>query len=225
MSRKYNYEYRIAIGNEKGRRSTVWKVWVHKTNIYIQSRMMGSDLKVSLHEGGQGQFSMTSEWLLKQNGNIQNPNRHIEKWKMPIPRGNNAVCIFKIVIPESELREINISERLQDVNWINAPSIDSAIEIDLHLTAPNSKTPPTSCVPHHHLFTFPLENGEWLVGVYQEEVINEENNAEMRRLRIGAQNRYHQIGIKPELGHRTAGLFSNPNGYRGLIEIVLHEDQ
>jgi hypothetical protein len=45
-------EVRLAVGTLTDRRSTVWKFWVHKSEIYILSRMFGSDTKVSLHSTG-----------------------------------------------------------------------------------------------------------------------------------------------------------------------------
>jgi hypothetical protein len=39
-------EVRLAVGTPTGRRSTVWKFWVQKSEIYILSRMFGSDTKV-----------------------------------------------------------------------------------------------------------------------------------------------------------------------------------
>jgi len=63
MATKTRHEFRFSVGKPNQRRSTVWKVFSNKNDIYICSRMMGPDMKISLHETGKYQWSMTSAWV------------------------------------------------------------------------------------------------------------------------------------------------------------------
>jgi hypothetical protein len=76
-------EIRFAAGTENGLRSTVWKLYTGSDDsIYLQSRMMGSDTKVSFHKSGSCQFSFTNEWVKKNLGNgiHKNADRHLRRW-------------------------------------------------------------------------------------------------------------------------------------------------
>jgi hypothetical protein len=84
---------RLAVGTPTGRRSTVWTFSVHKSEIYILSRMFGSDSKVSLHSTGDCQWSATDTWVKKAPGR-RNADRHIMKWVMPRPNGTAALHAF-----------------------------------------------------------------------------------------------------------------------------------
>lgn len=55
-------EFRFCIGEATGERSTKWKILVNKSDIYILSKMIGSDVKMSLHASGHYQLSRTSKW-------------------------------------------------------------------------------------------------------------------------------------------------------------------
>jgi hypothetical protein len=96
-------EVRLAVGTLTDRRSTVWKFWVRKSDIYILSRMFGSDTKVSLHSTGDCQWSATGAWVKKVPGR-RNADRHLVKWVMPRPNGAAALHVFQVRIPETELR-------------------------------------------------------------------------------------------------------------------------
>lgn len=63
-------EFRFCVGEVTGERSTVWKIWVNKNDIYILSRMMGSDAKISLHASGCCQFSRTLKWWVNHGEDV-----------------------------------------------------------------------------------------------------------------------------------------------------------
>lgn len=220
MSKKSRQDFRLAIGNRDSHRSSVWKIWVQKNDIYIHSRMFGSDAKVSLHESGDCQWSMTTEWVKRQEKSVSNAARHIEKWKMPQIEANSAACIFKIVIPKSELRKINIHEKLENVHWLQIPKRDSAIEIDLYLTPPSLTPIPEKNIPFNILFSFQLYDKRWLIAIYHEERVNEDNDNELKRLRSESIVEFKKRNIRITPQHRVTGLFAHPMGYKGLIELV-----
>lgn len=65
MRSKNRNEFWFAVGKPTERRSTVWKVISTKDDIYILSRMMGSVSRISLHQSGDCQWSLTSDWIGK----------------------------------------------------------------------------------------------------------------------------------------------------------------
>ncbi len=81
MSRKTK-GFRFAVGSEQDNRSNTWKVVVNKNDMYLLSKGFGSDFKISFHESGQCQCSLTDSYV-KRTG-ISNKNRHFEKWNLPI---------------------------------------------------------------------------------------------------------------------------------------------
>ena len=61
--RKREFVVRFAIGDTRGYRSSVWRVWKarNKDDLYIAPRPMVSVLKGSLHASGLCYFSITSQ--------------------------------------------------------------------------------------------------------------------------------------------------------------------
>jgi hypothetical protein len=43
---------RFAVGKPEGPRSTVWRLWTHKNEVYISAWSLASDVKISLHSSG-----------------------------------------------------------------------------------------------------------------------------------------------------------------------------
>jgi hypothetical protein len=158
-------DQRVCIGQESGRRSTVWKFEARKADVYIMSRMMGSDMKVSLHESGECSFSRTNSWIKKVPGR-RNVDRHFEKWTIERPTGTSALHILQIRIPESELRKVNVQESLKSVVWLGPLSSGSFISLDCHLTPPSKEDPSVGTDLQGPLIcSLPLSDGRWFVVV------------------------------------------------------------
>ena len=162
-------EFRFCVGEATGERSPVWKIWINKSDIYILSRMMGSDAKISLHASGHCQFSMISKWWVDHSEDIvQKKDRHIVHWKLPkIPNGQTA-HVFRIIIPRSELREINVEENLKKVHWLPMPVRNHAIQLGCYFSQPLTQEPSTLNLPYQHLVSMPLVDGRWFVVFIQE---------------------------------------------------------
>ena len=213
MKTKGRQECRLAVGTSDGRRSTIWKIWVQKSDSYIQSRMMGSDTKVSMHADGRCQWSRTSEWVQRQSS-YKNADRHFKRWRLSSSKRGEAIHAFRIIIPESELRETRMNEKLQKVHWLPLPSQGSAIIVEFHFTPISKDMPLTIYLPYHHLFSFRLGDGRWLVAFYHEESMNLENLNTLKRLRA----QFNNIELEPQF--RACGFVEHPNGSKGLIELV-----
>ena len=141
-------ELRFAVGSKEGRRSSIWKIWAQKDDVYILSRMMGCDAKVSLHASGLCQFSRTSDWVKKKQA--RNAERHMVRWQIDKPAASSAMHIFRIIIPESELRVIDLDEPLKKVKWLDTPTQGGAAFVECYLTPP-AEDLNSSKFPHEHL--------------------------------------------------------------------------
>src|SRR5687768_13079936 len=157
------HELRFAVGESSGRRSTVWKIWTRKSDVYILTRMFGADAKVSLHASGECQWSATETWM-KRNPGHRNAQRHISRWTLPPLKASEANHVFRIQIPESELRCIENDEKLNEVVWLSPPPLGKSTLVECYLTPVCTGDPTTeSKVPHSLLRSFPLSAGRWLV--------------------------------------------------------------
>ena len=123
---------RICIGEEKGRRSTVWWFTTSGADIYFGSRVMKKSSKISLHKSGDAQWSEMSEWFGKNRPGRPNQERHLEKWKRGLPTDTDAKLMFRIVLLAQELDFGDSREDLSDVIWIPAPSVGFNRSINLY---------------------------------------------------------------------------------------------
>jgi hypothetical protein len=210
-------EVRLAIGTLTDRRSTVWNFWVQRSEIYILTRMFGSDTKVSLHSSGNCQWSATGDWVKKVPAR-RNADRHMAKWVMPRPNGTAALHVFRVRIPETELRVIDIAEDLSAVQWLPAPPKGHTVSIECYIT-PNSQSDPaiTANLPHRHLFSLPLADGRWFIALHH---VIDGKDLEPLRSQMNAQVR--AAGIEPKPEHRAAVFTVSDDGTaRGLIELCM----
>ncbi|MDF2926591.1 MAG: hypothetical protein K0R57_5505 [Paenibacillaceae bacterium] len=217
-------ELRFSIGEPKSIRSSVWKVWVNKSDIYILTRMLGSDSKVSLHESGQCQWSRNFDSVAKfTNAPIRNRDRHIVKWNLPIVNEGEAKHIFRIIIPRSELREINIEENLKKVRWLPLPRTGHAVQIECYITQPLLSAPDTASSPYNHIASLPLADGRWFVLFIQEIVVTEDKKRMIESAKIDALNILlgNDLTIKGEL---NAVGFTDIGECKGLIELILQRN-
>ena len=167
-------EFRVAVGAPDSRRSTVWKLAVTGNDIYILTRMFGADAKVSLHASGECQWSGTSVWV-KKDARRRNADRHIVKWRITRPVGNESLHAFRIIIPHSELRTIPGRETLTDVDWLAAPLPGHSAILECYITRPSPIDPAVgAALPHSHLVSLQLTDESWLV-VLTRSTANEEN--------------------------------------------------
>ncbi len=208
-------EYRIAVGSEDGLRSTVWKFWVQRNDIYIQSRMFGSDSKVSLHESGQCQWSLTGDWVIKDSRR-RNSDRHIVKWVAERPLENVAQHIFRIHILETELRKVENIENLKRVHFISPPPAKSAISLECYITSPSDNDPALqSNLPYPIEISLPLQDGRWFV------VMRNITSPSIKDIESLRHSIIEQVGdeYSPSREHRIAAFTELPGPTRGLIEL------
>lgn len=218
-------EIRFAAGSEGGLRSTVWKLFASRDDsVYLQSRMMGSDTKISFHKSGLCQWSNTEGWVRKNLGRgIKNADRHRYRWNRTIPVGMEAVLTFRVIIPESEMRQIPEEKRLEKVRWLPDPQKGQILAIDLYFIPPVDGELDESKFPFSPLVIWAMADKSRFVALYHVEDITPLNFETLSRVRAWIQKdaREQNISLQPQF--RAAGLFTNDAGWRGLFEIVPYQ--
>jgi hypothetical protein len=208
-------EFRVAVGSPSGERSTVWKFQITRNDIYIFSRMMGSDTKVSLHESGECRWSATGSWVLKKPGR-RNADRLLEKWQAPRPLGTAAAQIFQIGIPASELRISNLAEDLDSVHWLPAPPAGTAVALTCYIMPLSTADPAIAApLPHPVLTSLQLADSRWLVVLHHTVPVDSSFLATLRE-NVCELARRSGIEIRPEF--RACTSFTDVSS-RGLIEL------
>ncbi|WP_124833562.1 hypothetical protein [Burkholderia sp. Bp9031] len=95
-------EFRFYVRAADGRISTTWSIVASRSDVYVTPLLMKESSKVSLHQSGDCNWSLRSEYL-QAGGPSVNGARHIAQWKH-IDASKPAL---RILIPESELRSDN----------------------------------------------------------------------------------------------------------------------
>jgi hypothetical protein len=215
-------ELAFAVGAEDRRRSSVWKLSLGSDgSIYLMSRMMGSETKVSLHRTGLCQWSRTDAWVKKNlHRGVKNSDRHIVRWQRPIEPPMSATLAFRLIVPASELREIAEEKKLTKVHWLPTPQTGQALAVEMYFTPPTSQEPNASQFPHTPLVVWPLPDLRWFVALFHIEETTPANVATLHKTRTemirSAKER--KLEILPQ--YRAVALFENATGYRGMIEMV-----
>jgi hypothetical protein len=209
-------ELRVAVGSPDGRRSSVWKFATHRSEIYIISRMFGSDAKVSLHSSGQCQWSGTGNWV-KKDRNRRNADRHFLKWSAPRPHGSEANIVFRIRIPETELRHIDVEEDLASVQWFPAPNIGSTASFAFYITPPSIIDPAsTAQLPGTLILSRQLEDRHWFTAIHHVEALD---GTHLNSVRNEMNARARSTGITPNPKHRGCAITVTEDGTRCFVEM------
>ncbi|MCL4485514.1 MAG: hypothetical protein M1537_04115 [Nitrospirae bacterium] len=218
-------EIRFAAGAENGLRSTVWKLYRGSDDIYLQSRMMGADTKISFHKSGCCQFSFTDAWVKKNiNDRIhKNKDRHLRRWEREIPTEGNANLTFRLVIPGTEMCYISNETKLQEVKWLTLPQKDELLLVDFYFISlgldriESFPCDPLTCDP---LIRWELADSSCFVGVSHIEKMTteEEKILATSRLRNRTALNAENIPLLPQ--YRSSAFFTHELGFKGVIEMV-----
>lgn len=212
-------EFRFAVGSPEGKRSTVWKTWTSGDEAYLQSRMMGSSTKVSLHGDGQCQWSMTSEWYGKNRPGERNAGRHIVRWKRPAITDTAAAFVFRVIIPESELRGIRgIKENLINIHWMPSPDLGQAKIVECYITP--RVVGRALDFPFSHLASLELSDSKLFVLLSHNESVTAAQTSQLILLRHQAQEQLAKMSKIVEPKFRGVGFTEGDLGERGMIEFV-----
>jgi hypothetical protein len=209
-------EVRFVVGSPSGRRSSAWKFIVRGSDVYILTRMFGSEAKVSLHASGQCQWSRSDKWVTQAPGR-RNADRHIVKWSMPRQIAREAVIIFQIRIPETELRILATEEDLLSVQWLSPPPPGTTTSLECYIT-PVSKADPTlaNTTPHPCILSLPMADGRWFVVLHYVAPMNGRELAGEREKMV---RQMRAAGVRPGPQHRGGAFTIGPMLTHGFIEL------
>lgn len=215
-------EARFALGSRVGPRSTIWKAWVAGNEAYIASRMFGSDMKVSFHASGQCQWSATDTWVRRQ-ASVRNAERHVHRWQVTYPTGNEALLLFRVEVPGTELRPLPAPTDHKKVWWVAGMPEGATVRFLFYMTRVLDTEPaPPPSEQRRYLFSLPLRDTRWLV-CFVEMISLSAADLESARSAVIAQAT--AAGLVPESQHRLS-LFIQPppeGGAHGLLELCATE--
>ncbi len=175
MSRKAEHVCRFGVRSHDMRMSKVWRVWslprTGKSDVYLTAGRLAGIFKASLHQSGTWQVSFTYQFISKisDRGTWTKISRHFDRWQRPNEIGPGVTLALRILIPNSELREVeNHTGSTKPVHWVPAPGIGLAVSFDILITKPGTQIldwPGKHSMGTELVSWFSLANNEvlWLV--------------------------------------------------------------
>jgi len=213
-------ELRFCIGKPNGPHSTIWKVWTNHNDIYLSSRILASEAKVSLHESGECQFSNTSE-SFAQLGR-KNRERHMQRWqrRLPYPQ-SNVVYLFRVIFPQSELRIASAEEKVaKNVIWYPSPTAGYGAYVELWLTPRVKEAPIQAQFMNNLLGVLTLENGRYVAITGRYMKIKPQDIVKLKQLH----NDSAKILMHKNPGTRGWVLTFNKQNFYTLVEFAPFSD-
>jgi len=220
---------RFAAGTADGSRSSVYSVWAQdarsgratRSDVYVAARNLGGSTKVSLHQDGNWESSLTSEFVrrnVRLPGWTRSGSRHAERWRRPAEFHPGFTLAFAVRFPGSELRPFSLGDlEPTRVAWLPAPSANSFMQITLLLARAYSGDgwPGKNSMGTQLLDRIPLLSGETLFLVHHEMPMTNQMAEQMREQKKQALAR---LPVAIERGNPSlrAQFFGNDesSGYR-----------
>lgn len=128
---------RVIVGDESGGpRSSLWRVWTWKSDVYVGARPIAGEVRVSLHESGKWRYAFTEKHQCGTRPLIKpDEDRAKYKWDRPTEIFPGFTRAFVICVPSSELMEPAEPDPLKKpATWLPVPPPGHQVEIDLWLT-------------------------------------------------------------------------------------------
>lgn len=214
-------EFRFCVGEPTGPRSTVWKIWTNRNDVYLSSRASASHTKVSLHESGVSQFSETSESFARTGR--RNRERHIQRWqRRAVYPESSAVHLFRVVIPQTELRLASAEEKpAKNVVWYPSPPLGYGAYVELWLIPPLDEPPTHPQFLNDLLGILQLSNGHYVGITARYLEVEPQDNESLRQLR----SRVEGMWLRPPApGSRGWALTLSNQDIHALVEFALCPD-
>ncbi|SBW04140.1 hypothetical protein KL86DPRO_20265 [uncultured delta proteobacterium] len=217
MSKKDRFQF--GVGDCQGKRSNIWSVILNKNDMYLFSKGFGSDFKISFHESGQCQLSMTDAVVKREN--IANRHRHMDRWRLEIDQIFNPIHIFSIIFPATELINFNKNPDDLSITWMDAPSNDEYLEVSVYILNLSYVTNMQFNIPHkcNLLKDFRMQNGISYVYFYQYVPMTEEKNIIVNQHKIKCKKIKLHNGIDKTVSYFF--ITSLPTGERKICELFI----
>jgi hypothetical protein len=133
-NRERQFLVRFAVGDERGIRSSVWRIWKgrEKDDIYIAPRAAANFVKGSLHASGLCYFSITSEHYAQMSAaGTARKTRALTRWQRPVTPTAGLVKVVSIVFAAEFLSQNYVPVAREDTLLIDSPKLGQAIVVDL----------------------------------------------------------------------------------------------
>lgn len=174
---------RFAVGSLKFPRSSVWNLWVNRSDAYLTARSMAGTMKLSLHESGVWPVAWTAESGIVS---PQTGHRRELTWRRPRPLANGWTEAPAVVIPHTGTTEplpLSHEELTKPVVWVPGSRPGSAIRFGLVFSPPG-----IARADRRRAFGWsrvvggrPLANGETIWVVAREMILTPESAAQVKR--------------------------------------------
>lgn len=130
-----NVVLRLAVGEEKGRRSSVWRIWFGPNDVYAAFRSVAGIRKASIHYERSADkqplryIGYTKEYAAPQFHGVALARGHRTHAEWPGDEfAPGFFAEFRFRIPESELRPLS-ANGAGDVVWLPSPPTGMATEV------------------------------------------------------------------------------------------------
>jgi uncharacterized protein DUF5677 len=210
---KTNPVFRFCVGSSDAKHSMVWKIWSRTGDIYISNR---SGSEFILQQSGE------CKWSVSRNEPTTESAEEL-LWQRPNPTGTSAAHVFRIIIPESELRGDEISENSDNVRWIATPARGHATYIECYMTPPLD-TPEGASFPYEALHSFQLPDSSWLVVLLHEEPMTPQHHSVLSENREMLLGTLRSKGIEQSATMRSVAISRDSSGTTSAFEIVPFSD-
>lgn len=204
----------MAVGTPDGVRSTVWKVFSTGTELYVTSRMMARSCKVSLHSSGYSQWATTN--------NRDSPTKlaaFSTSWRTARSLDSEALHVFRIIVPHSELHTIDEREDVRNVLFLPAPDDGSALYFEVYLSAPMLGEEVAMQPPHDMVGAFKLTDHRCAIVLWRHETIGEIDRNQLIRLKESMRMDPTNLSLVPSHKWRGAGFVpQEASGVASFIE-------
>ena len=105
----------------------MYKFIIKRNDVYVISKEKKNEMKLSAHESGVCQVSLTAEYIKKSNLEIKNCERHLIKKELLL-NPDGFEIIHALYFPKSEI-VLNSEIQKQKVIWIDMPKKNEAVEL------------------------------------------------------------------------------------------------
>lgn len=125
---------RVAVGSAIGPKSSVWRFWSNKDDIYAAHRSMAHIDKISFHASGICRCAFTAEYGTPPTLS----DRAMTKWRRlptpPLGEGKGS-CVLTVIVPTILLSATTKPAPTKSVVWLTPRSLTSATVLELFFTA------------------------------------------------------------------------------------------
>lgn len=133
---------RVAVGTAEALESSIWRFWVHQSEIYVAARELVRFLKLSIHSSGTWRLAYVSESDINDPLNRDDDPRVVMRWTRPSAFRPGWTQCAEILIPAIPVEDrFSLHPDLQPrdpVTWLPGSSTGHKRHLTLVLAADDS---------------------------------------------------------------------------------------